>query len=169
VYTGVRTCTASNLVGAEKACMYSCIGYGDCVAACPFEAIYMGREGLPVIDLSKCTGCGECVRACPRNIIHLAQADEVVHVYCSSLDKGAVVRKICKAGCIACKRCEKDDDTGAVKVEQNLAVIDYSVNKAPIKSTENCPTNVIRISKPAPGYEEYFQRKAEKAEKVEQG
>jgi len=152
VYIGVMTCEAAHIIGGEKACLYSCIGFGDCVDACPFDAIHMDDNGLPIIDLVKCTGCGECVRACPRNIIGLTDADEKIHVYCRSHDKGPVVRKICSAGCIACKLCEKDDDTGAVKVVDNLSVIDYSVNKEPLKAIERCPTKVIRVSEPVPGF-----------------
>jgi ferredoxin len=117
----------------------------------------MGDNGLPVVDLKKCTGCGECVRVCPRNIIELSDYDDVVHVYCRSKDKGAVTKKNCSAGCIACRLCEKDDDSGAVTVRDNLSVIDYGINKAPVGATVRCPTKVIRISEPAPGYEEYFK------------
>ncbi len=166
VYQGVKTCAAANITGGEKACMYSCIGYGDCVRACPFDAMYMNENGLPVVILEKCTGCGECVKACPRGIMQLTEYDEVVHVYCSSLDKGAVVRKICSAGCIACGICERDDDTGAVKVVDNLARVDHSVNKAPIKSTLRCPTKVIRISELRPEYEELYREMKKKAEEL---
>jgi electron transport complex protein RnfB len=159
LYMGIRTCGSAHLVGAEKACLYSCIGYGDCVDACAFDAIHMGDNGLPVVDLGKCTGCGECVKACPRDIIGLTDYDDVVHVYCRSKDKGPVVRKICTAGCTACKLCERDDDTGAVKISDNLSVIDYKVNKAPVMATKRCPTKVIRISDPAPGYEKLFEEK----------
>ncbi len=154
VYTGVRTCEAANILGGEKACLYSCLGYGDCVRACPFDAMYMNDNGLPVVDLAKCTGCGECVKACPRSIMALTDVDEAVHVYCRSKDKGPVVRKICSAGCIACKLCEKDDDTGAVKIVDNLATIDYSISKSPVRSILRCPTKVIRIAEPVPGYED---------------
>jgi RnfABCDGE-type electron transport complex B subunit len=153
IYTGISTCEASHLIGGDKACLYSCLGLGDCVDSCPFDAIRMGDNGLPVIDLLKCTGCGECVKACPRGIIGLTDADEKIHVYCRSRDKGPVVRKICSAGCIACKLCEKDDDTDAVKVIDNLSVIDYTVDKEPLKAIERCPTKVIRVSEPVPGYD----------------
>jgi len=156
-YTGVKTCTAANLVGGEKACVYSCIGYGDCVDACPFDAIGMGKNGLPVIDLERCTGCGECEKACPRHIIRLTGYEETVHVYCSSHDKGAVVRKVCSAGCVACKLCERDDDTGAVTVKDELSVIDHSVDNAPVLAAKRCPTKVIRVSSPVPGYEDLFE------------
>jgi len=157
IYQGVCTCGSAHLVGGEKTCIYSCIGYGDCVSACPFDAIVMGDNGLPIVDLEECTGCGECMRACPRNIIELTDYHEVVHVYCSSKDKGPVVRKACKAGCIACNLCERDDETGAVSVVDNLSVVDHSVNKAPVAAVRRCPTKVIRISEPVPGHEKDFE------------
>ncbi len=123
----------------------------------------MNENGLPVVDLAGCTGCGECVKACPRDIIGLTGYDDVVHVYCKSHDKGALTRKICTAGCIAYKLCEKDDDTGAVKIADNLTVIDLAVNNAPVRSIERCPTKVIRISEPVPWHEISF------AEKIRQG
>ena len=150
VYHGVKSCTAANLVGGEKACLYSCLSYADCVEVCPFDAIHMGDNGLPVVDLVRCTGCGKCVSACPRNIIALADYDEAVHVYCISRDKGAEVRKICSTGCTACRLCAKDDTTGAVKVTDNLAEIDFSVHKAPVDAVRRCPTKVIRVSEAVP-------------------
>jgi electron transport complex protein RnfB len=164
VYTGVKTCAAAHLIGGEKACVYSCIGYGDCVFACPFDAICMGENGLPVIDLERCTGCGECVKACPRYIIKLTGYEEVVHVYCSSHDKGAVVRKVCSAGCVACGLCEKDDETGAVTMKDGLSVVDHGVDKAPVLAAKRCPTKVIRISSPTPGYEDVFKNAKKKLE-----
>lgn len=164
VYTGIQTCVSAHLIGGEKACLYSCIGYGDCVDACPFDAISMSDNGLPIVDLQKCTGCGECVRICPRNIVGLTEYDEVIHVYCSSKDKGPVVRKVCKAGCIACKMCERDDGTGAVSVVDNLAVVNHGVNKAPLMAAKKCPTKVIRVSEPAPGYEEIIEKASKKLE-----
>jgi RnfABCDGE-type electron transport complex B subunit len=163
IYTCVETCVSANLVGADKAW-----GFGDCVEVCAFDAIHMGENGLPVVDLNGCTGCGACVDACPRNIIGLTEYDEVVHVYCRSRDKGAVTRKTCKAGCTACKLCEKDDDTGAVKVVDNLSVIDYLVNKTPVKATKRCPTKVIRISDPVQGYETLYKEKIKELEQVEE-
>lgn len=152
-YNGVPTCESANLVGGEKACLYSCLGLGDCAAACPFDAIRMSENNLPVINLGTCTGCGVCVDACPRGIIHLTDPEQAVHVYCSSLDKGPATKKACSAGCIACRLCEKNDDTGAVKVVDNLARIDYAVSTAPVQATKKCPTKVIRLAEPVPGHE----------------
>ena len=66
-----------------------------------------------------------CAKACPNHLISLVADVERVVVACSSKDKGAVTRKVCSAGCIGCKKCEKVCPLGAIKVENNVAVIDY--------------------------------------------
>ena len=44
-YSGLRTCAAMNACGAgETACGFGCLGCGDCVAACQFDAIHMNPE-----------------------------------------------------------------------------------------------------------------------------
>ena len=98
----------------------------------------------------------------------LSDYDEVVHVYCCSKDKGPVVRKVCKAGCVACKICERDDETGAVSVVDNLCVVNTGVSKAPIGAIKRCPTKVIRISDSSPGYEKLFEENKKKLEKMMQ-
>ena len=127
-YLGFKTCMAAEgLAGGENACMYSCLGYGDCAGACPFGAIEM-IEGLPKVISSKCTACGICVKACPRKIISLEGFDRgrgVVAIACSSPDKAAEVKKICPVGCIACKICEKNSPDGVFEVIDNLARINY--------------------------------------------
>lgn len=126
-YEGVKDCRAAILVaGGDKTCQYGCLGYGTCAKACPFEAIKMGPENLPVIDREKCTACGVCVAACPKSIIHLTPADKKVHILCSSHDKGPVVKKACEIGCIGCGLCAKGCPEGAITMDNNLATIDYS-------------------------------------------
>lgn len=47
-----------------------CIACGArCEAACPFDAITMDEQGVPVIDLGKCTGCGKCLPICPASAL----------------------------------------------------------------------------------------------------
>ncbi len=41
----------------------SCIGCGDCVRACPDQAVSLDDPGR--IDRDRCTGCGLCADACP--------------------------------------------------------------------------------------------------------
>ena len=67
-YDGVQSCAiASTLYGGETGCSFGCLGYGDCVAACNFDAIHINlKTGLPEVDEDKCTSCGACVKACPK-------------------------------------------------------------------------------------------------------
>jgi NADPH-dependent glutamate synthase beta subunit-like oxidoreductase len=73
LYDGLGDCRAAALLGGGmKVCRIGCLGLGTCVKACPFDAISMGPEGLPVVDESRCTGCGTCERVCPKHIINLS-------------------------------------------------------------------------------------------------
>ena len=98
-YSGLRTCYAMNSTGAgETACGFGCLGCGDCVAACKFDAIHMNEEtGLPEVDDDKCVACGACVKACPRHVIELRKKgvkNRRVYVSCVNKEKGAVAKKI---------------------------------------------------------------------------
>jgi len=73
VYQGLDDCRAAAMLsGGMKVCTIGCIGLGTCVRVCPFNAIHMGPEGLPVVDPQRCTGCGTCERVCPKHIINLS-------------------------------------------------------------------------------------------------
>jgi len=143
-YFGVDDCRAAVLVhGGAKACDYACVGLGSCVEACPFEALFIGEDGLPHVIEERCTACGACERICPTNVIQVMPAKQVVWVKCSSHDKGKVVNKICKTGCIACKKCEKECPFDAIHVVDNLAVIDYENCKLCGKCAKVCPKGCI--------------------------
>jgi RnfABCDGE-type electron transport complex B subunit len=148
-YFGINTCYSANLIGGNKQCSYGCLGYGDCVAACPFDAIYMGEEGLPIVREDKCTACGKCVDACPRNIIDLCPIDQNIIVFCRSLDRGPAAKKACKNACIACGICVRACPE-AIVLENYLAVItDFKkIDPEKIPAIEKCPTDAIgRIHK----------------------
>jgi len=73
IYSGLKDCRAVALLGGGiKVCRIGCLGLGTCAAACPFDAITMGPDNLPVVDEEKCTGCGTCERVCPKHIINLS-------------------------------------------------------------------------------------------------
>ncbi len=144
LYLGVTTCAASHLIGGNKQCSYGCMGYGDCVLACQFNAIEMGEDGLPVVFEENCTACGKCVDACPRNLYELLPIEQNIFVYCRSLDGPKVSRKLCKNACIACGICARACPE-QIFMENNLAVIhDYKkIDPEKIPAIEKCPTNAI--------------------------
>lgn len=73
IYKGLDDCRAVALLGGGmKVCTIGCLGLGTCAKACPFYAISMGPQGLPVVDEDRCTGCGTCERVCPKHIINLS-------------------------------------------------------------------------------------------------
>jgi len=77
LYQGIRDCRAAVLLdGGAKICPIGCLGLGTCVRACPFGALSMGPDNLPVVDTRRCTGCGTCERVCPRHIITLTSTSE---------------------------------------------------------------------------------------------
>ena len=45
---------------------------------------------------------------------------------CSNKDKGALVNKTCKVGCIACGLCVRNCPNQAIFLKDNVAVIDYT-------------------------------------------
>jgi electron transport complex protein RnfB len=143
-YEGVRDCRAAVLVGGGgKACLHSCIGFGTCKSVCPFNAIVMGKDGLPIIDPDKCTACNKCVVACPREILILEPVDHEVHVRCKSRDSGGRVKNVCQVGCIACGICEKACPVDAITQENNLASIDPGTCVECGICASLCPMNTI--------------------------
>lgn len=126
IYTGAKSCTASQFVsGGNKLCEYGCIGFGDCAISCPFDAIYMNENDLPVIIDSKCTGCGICVDACPKNIIELHPKSRGLLMLCKSQDINKDAKKACIKSCTACGLCVMEGKS-AIAIDGNLAKIDFN-------------------------------------------
>lgn len=144
-YEGLQDCRAAMLVASgDKACPYGCLGLGTCVHTCKFDALSFGPEGIPEVDREKCTACGQCAKACPRNIIQLVPKSQTAVPECVSHDVGKLVRAACDHGCIACKICEKTCKFDAIKVENNVAVIDYNKCTNCLQCVEKCPRGLIK-------------------------
>ncbi len=142
-YHGIQSCVAeAKLAGGAKACPYGCLGLGTCQAACQFGAISI-VDGVAVINEEKCTACGQCIQKCPKHIIQFVPKKNKTWVRCANADKGAVTNKYCKNGCIGCRMCEKVCPTGAIKVEDNYASIDYSKCINCGECAKKCPKHVI--------------------------
>ena len=148
IYQGPRSCAISSLVyGGETDCQYGCLGDGDCVDVCDFDAMYMDDEtGLPVISTDKCTSCGACVKACPRDIIEMRprnKRDLKIFVGCLNEDKGGIAKKACNVACIGCSKCEDICPKDAVVMTDTLAYIDPALCTLCRKCVEVCPTHSI--------------------------
>jgi len=147
-YKGVQDCTAANLLfGGPKSCKYGCLGLGTCVKSCPFDAMVMSDDGLPIIDPEKCTSCGKCVSVCPKQVISLMPIGARVRVNCNSKDKGAVAKKACTIACIGCSLCMRQCPYGAIKMENNLAIVDAKICEQLCSDAlclSKCPTKAIR-------------------------
>lgn len=146
-YNGPQDCTLMPFMQNQgsKVCTYGCCGYGSCVSVCEFGAIEI-IDGVAVVDSEKCKACGMCVKKCPKNLIELVPYDSKVRVACNSKDKGVAVKKGCQAGCIGCMLCTKQCEFDAIKVENNLAHIDYDKCTGCGKCAEKCPVKVIQVS-----------------------
>jgi electron transport complex protein RnfB len=147
-YDGMHTCAAMNVASmGESGCGYGCLGCGDCVKACKFDAIHLNpKTSLPEVDEDKCTSCGACVKACPRHIIELRKKGPKgrrVYVSCINKDKGAIARKACAVACIGCGKCEKVCKFEAITVADNLAYIDYNKCRMCTKCVDECPSGAI--------------------------
>ncbi|HLC15645.1 MAG TPA: Fe-S cluster domain-containing protein [Thermodesulfovibrionia bacterium] len=144
IYEGIKDCRAAVLAGGgDKTCIYGCLGYGTCASVCPFDAIAMSEEGLPVINPEKCTACYTCANACPKKIIEILPSNKAVLVRCRSVDKGPAVKRYCQVGCIGCGVCEKVCPFDAAKVQDNLSGIDISKCMVCGLCVKKCPTNAI--------------------------
>ena len=157
-YQGILTCTAANAISNAQACRFGCLGYGDCVRSCKFNALHV-IDGLATVNYENCTGCGACVKTCPRNLFVMTpfSKENIITVACSSKENGKTTRQMCKVGCIACGLCAKNAP-GMFIVQDNLARVDYDEYADDEKSNlalSKCPTKVIiRVGKNVPAPQE---------------
>ena len=142
-YEGIRSCAAAKqLHGGMGKCTYGCIGFGDCVSVCEYNAISI-QNGVAEVDSDKCKACSACVNVCPQNIITIEPKTPHPIVKCSNCDKGAYTRKVCKTGCIGCMKCMKVCEYGAITIENNLSRIDHDKCTGCMKCAEVCPSSIL--------------------------
>jgi Na+-translocating ferredoxin:NAD+ oxidoreductase RNF subunit RnfB len=154
-YDGAVTCSiASALYGGDTGCQWGCLGFGDCVEVCNFDALAMDLvTGLPVVNDINCTACGACVRECPKDLFELrkrAKKERKIYVACRNEDKGGFAKKSCSVACIGCSKCFNVCPFEAIVMDNNLAFIDSDKCKLCRKCVEVCPTNsIIEIGFPS--------------------
>ena len=152
-YYGPLSCSAMDIVsGGDKLCFYGCLGGGDCVEACPFDALFMNENGIPELIEENCTGCTMCVKACPRDIIEMHPADRNVFVFCKNHDNPKQSKNVCSVACMGCSICARPSE-GGIEMDNDLAVINYDqvdFDKVPM---EKCRTGALGTLRPEEGSE----------------
>jgi electron transport complex protein RnfB len=165
-YDGPNSCSIESMIyGGDTGCEYGCLGGGECVDACTFDAMYMDEKtGLPVVIDDKCTGCNACVTACPRDLLELRPKQKrglKVYVGCKNEEKGGIARKSCNVACIGCNKCVDVCSKDAITVENNLAYIDAALCTLCRKCIPVCPTDsIIEQNFPKPVDKEKARAKA---------
>jgi len=151
-YQGEPTCAAANLVADYQGCIYGCLGLGDCVRACDYDAIHV-IDGLAVVDYDNCIGCKACSVVCPRNIISMVpfKSEEMLVVACSNRDTGLEVKAVCEIGCTGCSACSRKSDD--IAMEDGLPTINYEAYQKGSDfslSIEKCPReSLLFVGRPS--------------------
>ncbi|MBQ1942271.1 MAG: 4Fe-4S binding protein [Clostridia bacterium] len=144
-YAGYDDCvSASQILLGGKACSAGCLGHGNCATACPTSAIKI-KYDCAKVKTAICDSCGACEKACPKGLMMRIPKTARVFVACNSHEKGKAVRDVCSRGCIGCGLCAKLCPSQAIKMENNLPVIDYSLCTGCLTCAKKCPTHVIKV------------------------
>ncbi|WP_020585983.1 RnfABCDGE type electron transport complex subunit B [Desulfobacter curvatus] len=148
-YMGEKRCASAQQVAGVQGCTFGCLGFGDCIEVCNYDAIHI-VDGLARVDYEKCIGCGACTKACPRGILSVAgfKEEAIPVVACSNKDKAKDAKAVCNNACVGCKACAKESDL--FTISDNLSKCNYDDYSAPkyeeaMKAIEKCPTGCIHF------------------------
>ena len=152
-YNGIADChlAVTQFCGTGH-CLYGCIGLGSCVRVCPFGAIAMGDDRLPVVDAALCLGCELCAAQCPQKLLDMVAIDKQVYVRCSNRDRGRIARDECHVSCISCGLCLMACEHEAIQIVNvkngSVPVIDYEKCTNCGACVEKCPRKCIHLDPP---------------------
>ncbi len=150
-YSGIKSCkAAAQMWGGYKKCPYACLGFGDCLAVCPQDAISIDKEkGIAFIDYNRCTGCGLCVAECPQRLIELVAAGTKIAFRCSYEPLRDIPgREKCEYGCIHCRKCFKACQDEAIAWNKEKAIPEFDIEKCTRcgKCIEACPQHTLAFA-----------------------
>lgn len=144
IYSGPKSCSAVKLApgGGPKSCTFGCLGLGECVDACEFDAMHI-VHGIARVDEEKCVDCKKCMKACPKGLIIEVPYGYVSHIGCVNPNKGKPVMENCKVGCISCQKCVRDCPEKAIEMVGGFPVIDYEKCTSCGICKKGCPRKCI--------------------------
>ncbi len=148
-YNGIKSCAAAHqAVNGTKMCQYGCVGFGDCVEACQFDALVIGEDGIPHVNYENCTGCGMCVKTCPMNLFILVPESRkgAVALCANRTQNKPSILKNCKNGCIKCGKCERNCPEQCLKLVDGIPEIDYAKCTSCGTCVTGCPTHVLTLT-----------------------
>lgn len=152
-YSGAQTCKAAALIaGGFKRCPYACLGLGDCVNACKYDAISIDKDRqIAVIDYVKCTGCSLCIKECPQHLIQMVPGKTKIAFRCNYGEiKPIANRERCEIGCIHCRKCFKACKYEAIIWNKEKAEPEFITDKCTLcgDCIEVCPNNTLEFFRP---------------------
>ncbi len=149
-WQGEQSCKNSLLLfGGKNDCIYGCLGYGDCAAVCPQDAICI-KDGIAHVRQEYCIGCGMCAKTCPSSVMEMIPAKAKYLVKCNNATKGREAMTVCKASCIGCQKCVKTCPFEAIEFHHNLASINQDKCRGCGKCAKACPRGcIVKLDPPA--------------------
>ena len=149
VYEGPKSCRIFSTMSHEsRACTYGCIGFGDCVQVCQFDAIHINENGVAVVNPLLCMGCGECAAVCPRHVITVQEkgsAQVAAFVKCLNTNTGKRAKLSCANVCIGCGKCARACPEGCISIDNHIARVDTSKCSGCLVCVDQCPTGAIHV------------------------
>ena len=147
-YEGMNDCRAQHMFyGGNKICGRGCLGLGSCVKACPFDALHMGPEHLPVVDPEKCRACGKCAEVCPVGIISIINVTHRILYHTRSADCLAPCRQKCPAEVnvpLFIRQLKEGNPHGALMTLKEHNPLPMSVGRVCPHPCENiCRRNIV--------------------------